>query len=93
MDDHDLAVDFMDMTNDRRLWTRLRDARPGFVPVAGRHVIVGDRDAVPAVARILAVNAQGHIELEVLPGRLTPRSAHPHVTGRHFGGVEEGQHG
>jgi NADPH-dependent ferric siderophore reductase len=68
MDDYDLAVDFMDMTNDRRLWTRVQDARAGFVPIAGRHVIVGDEDAVPAVARILSVNAEGHLELEVLPG-------------------------
>ena len=65
---YDLAVDFMDMTNDRRLWTRLQDARPGFVPIAGRHVIVGCEDAEPAVARILSVNAEGHIELEVLRG-------------------------
>ena len=36
--------------------------------IAGRHVIVGCEDAVPAVARILSVNAEGHIELEVLPG-------------------------
>ena len=68
MSDYDLAVDFMDMTNDRRLWTRLQDARPGFVPIAGRHVIVGCEDADPAVARILTVNAEGHIELEVLRG-------------------------
>ncbi len=68
MNDYDLAVDFMDMTNDRRLWTRLQDARPGFVPIAGRHVIVGCDDAEPAVARILSVNAEGHIELEVLGG-------------------------
>ena len=68
MDDHDLDVDFMDMTNDRRLWTRMEDARPGFVPAVGRHVIVGCEDANPAVARILSVNAVGHIELEVLPG-------------------------
>ena len=68
MTDYDLAVDFMDMTNDRRLWTRLQDARPGFVPIAGRHVIVGCEDADPAVARILTVNAEGHIELEVLRG-------------------------
>lgn len=46
----------------------MEDARPGFVPVAGRHVIVGCEDANPAVARILSVNAEGHIELEVLPG-------------------------
>ena len=68
VDDYDLAVDFMDMTNDRRLWTRMEDARAGFVAIAGRHVIVGCEDAVPAVARILSVNAEGHIELEVLPG-------------------------
>ena len=68
MSDYDLAVDFMDMTNDRRLWTRLQDGRPGFVPIAGRHVIVGCEDADPAVARILTVNAEGHIELEVLRG-------------------------
>ncbi len=68
MNDYDLAVDFMDMTSDRRVWTRLQDARPGFVPIAGRHVIVGCEDAEPAVARILSVNAEGHIELEVLRG-------------------------
>ena len=67
MDDYNLAVDFMDM-HDRRLWTRQQDARPGFVAIAGRHVIVGCEDAEPAVARILSVNAEGHIELEVLPG-------------------------
>ena len=68
MDDHDLAVDFMDMTDDRRLWTRLQDARAGFVPVAGRYAIVGDEDADLAVAQILSVNAEGHIEVVVLPG-------------------------
>lgn len=68
MSDYDLAVDFMDMTNDRRLWTRLADARPGFVPIAGRHVVIGGEDADSAVAKIVSVNADGHIELLVLPG-------------------------
>ena len=68
MYDHDLTVDFMDMTNDRRLWTRLKDARPGFVPIAGRYVVIGSEDADPAVAKIVSVNADGHIELDVLPG-------------------------
>ena len=36
MNDYDIWVDFMGMPNDRRLWTRLQDARPGFVPIAGR---------------------------------------------------------
>lgn len=68
MDDYDVAGDFMDMTNDRRLWTRLEDARAGFVAIAGRHVVLWCEDADPAVARILSVNADGHIELEVLRG-------------------------
>jgi Enoyl-(Acyl carrier protein) reductase len=40
----------------------------GFVPIAGRHVVVGCRDADPAVAKILRVDHEGHIELQVLPG-------------------------
>jgi hypothetical protein len=71
--EYELAVDFMDMTADRRLWTRLADARVGFVPIAGRHVVVGCDDADPAVARILSVDAEGRIELEVLRG---PVEAH-----------------
>ena len=68
MTDYDLAVDFMDMTDDRHLWTHLEDARHGFVPIAGRYVVIGCEDAIPAVAKILSVDHEGHIELEVLPG-------------------------
>lgn len=68
MDDFDLWVDFMGLTADRRLWTRVADARPGFMPTVGRYAVVRVEDAYPAVARILSVNAEGHIELEVLPG-------------------------
>ena len=50
MAEYDVAVDFMDMTNDRHLWALLEDARPGFVPIAGRYVVVGCEDADPAVA-------------------------------------------
>ena len=71
--EYDIAVDFMDMTADRRLWTRLVDARDDFIPIAGRHVVVGCDDADPAVARILSVDADGRIELEVLRG---PVEAH-----------------
>jgi hypothetical protein len=69
----DLEVDFMDMQLDRRLWTRLVDARPGFTPVAGTYVTVGNEDADCAVARILSTDADGRIELEVLRG---PVEAH-----------------
>ncbi len=65
---YDIAVDFMDMTDDRRLWVRPADARPGLDPIVGRHVVVGDEDADPRVARILMVDADGNLELEVLPG-------------------------
>lgn len=49
--DRVLAIDFMDMSDDRRLWTRAVDARLGFDPAVGRHVIVGDDDADARVAR------------------------------------------
>jgi len=67
-DSCDIAVDFMDMTNDRRLWARPADLRGGFAPVVGRYAIVGDDDADPKVARIVAIDADGNLELEVLPG-------------------------
>ena len=65
---YDIAVDFMDMTDDRRLWTRSVDARAGVDTSVNRYVIVGDDDADPRVARIIARDAEGNIELEVLPG-------------------------
>lgn len=37
----------MDMTNDRHLWARAADARPGLELSVGRHVVVGDEDADP----------------------------------------------
>lgn len=70
MADYDLWVDFMRMRNDGRLRTRLRRARPGFVPIAGSYVVMGCEDADPAVAKILSVDAAGAIEVQVLPGRV-----------------------
>ena len=66
--DYDLWVDFARMRDDGRVLTRLRDAKPGFVPIAGSYVTVGCEDAEPAVARILWVDAEGTIEVEVLAG-------------------------
>ena len=62
-----LTVDFMDMTADRHLLTRMIDARPGYQPVVGSYAVVGDEGAEPRVARILAID-DGIIEVEVLPG-------------------------
>lgn len=58
----------MDLTNEGRLWVRGTDARPGVEIAVGRHVVVGDEDADPKVAKIVAVDADGNVELEVLPG-------------------------
>lgn len=68
MNTYELAVDFMDMTDERHLWIRIEDARAGLQPTVGCYVIVADDDADPAVARVLNIDAQGNIELEVLPG-------------------------
>jgi hypothetical protein len=73
---YDIAVDFMDMTDDRRLWTRVADARHGFVPIAGQFVLTGCDDADPAVAQILSVDAKGRIELQILRG---PAESHRHL--------------
>jgi hypothetical protein len=66
--DYDIWVDFMTMRNDRRLWTRLEDVRPGFVPIAGQYAIVGCEDAFPAVARIISVDIEDGRVLQVLAG-------------------------
>ena len=65
---YDLAVDFMDMSDDRRLWTRSLDATTDVEFTPGSHVVVGDDDADPKVARVVSVDADGNIELEILPG-------------------------
>lgn len=75
MQDYDLAVDYMDMTDDMRIVTRVADARPGFVPTVGRYAVVGDEGAEPSVARVIAVDG-GTVELEVLPGSV---ESHRHL--------------
>lgn len=64
----DIWVDFMSMTDDGGLGTRTSDVRPGFEPVPGRYAIVGSEDADPAVARIITVDVERGIQLEVLDG-------------------------
>jgi hypothetical protein len=72
----DISVDFMDMTDDGRLWTRLSDVRTGFLPVAGCFAVVGDEDAEPAVAQIVSVDIERGITLKVLDG---PVEEHRHL--------------
>jgi hypothetical protein len=40
------------------------------VPIAGSYVVVGCEDADSAVARILSVEADGAIEVQVVPGKV-----------------------
>lgn len=49
MTDHryDIAVDYMDMTNDGRLWVRPVDVRAGVSINVGRYAVVRDDDADP----------------------------------------------
>lgn len=74
MPDYDVAVDFMDMTNDRRLWVRAADARPGLELAVGQHVVVGDEDADSKVARVVALGPDGNVELEILSGSVESHS-------------------
>ena len=74
----DLNVDFMRMSSDRRLLTRLVDARPGYRPRVGAYVIVSDEDAEPMVAHILSIDDRGIIEVAVLSGSL---DANRHLLG------------
>ena len=46
----------------------MSDTRPGFDAVVGGYAIVGDDDADPRVARIIEIDPDGNIELEVLDG-------------------------
>lgn len=71
--DLDLWVDFQRMQDNGRLLARARNGRPGLSLVAGMYLIVGCEDAEPAVARVVAITADGSVELLVLPG---PVDAH-----------------
>lgn len=65
-----LWVDFMRLRDDGRLRSRTRHARRGLQPSVGVHLIVGCEDADPAVAKVMSVDADGGIELQVLPGKV-----------------------
>lgn len=76
---YDIWVDFQRMLDDGRLLARSRNARPGFTVTAGAYVLVGCEDAEPAVAHVLAVSADGSVELQILPG---PVADHHALLGR-----------
>lgn len=79
----DFWVDYH-RTDERGLThTNLRNAKPGIVPEPGAHIVVGNEEAEPAVAKVAAVEPDGTVLVRVLPG---PAEQHLHlVTGRRTG--------
>lgn len=69
----DLWVDYLRTDGDRLTHTSTRNARPGVPLRGGSHLIVGNEDADPAVARVVSVDEDGVVLVAVLPG---PVDAH-----------------
>lgn len=69
----DLWVDYLRTDGDGLTHTSTRNARPGVTLREGSHLIVGNEDADPAVARVVSVDEDGVVLVAVLPG---PVEAH-----------------
>lgn len=64
----DLWVDFLRTDGEGLTHGSLRNARAGLVIEPGEHIVVGNEDADPAVARVVSVGADGVVLVAVLPG-------------------------
>ncbi|HUZ43053.1 MAG TPA: hypothetical protein VMU63_01520 [Acidimicrobiales bacterium] len=64
----DLWVDLHRVDADGLTHASLKDATPGSRVESGRHIVVGDHDADPAVAQVVDIKASGVVLLGVLPG-------------------------
>ena len=62
----DMWVDFARLY-DGLTHSHLEDVEPAAVIEPGRHIVVGDYDADPAVAQVVDVTANGVVLLRVLP--------------------------
>ena len=69
----DLWVDYLRTDGDGLTHTSTRNASPGVVLRVGGHVVVGNEDAEPAVARVVSVGDDGVVIVAVLRG---PVDAH-----------------
>ena len=68
----DLWVDFMRTDGDGLTHASVRNVSPGISLGVGSHVVVGNEDADPAVARVVSID-DGVVLVAVLPG---PVAAH-----------------
>ena len=75
-DTYDIAIDFMDMTDERRLWPPKETSGPASSPSSAvmSSLATTTTTPTPRVARIVSVDSDGNVELEVLPGAV---DAHP----------------
>lgn len=64
----DLWVDFMRTDENRLTHASMSNARPALTLHVGDHIVVGNEDADPAVARVVSIDTDGIILLAVLPG-------------------------
>jgi len=68
----DLWVDFMRTDADGLTHASTRNVAPGVALEVGSHIVVGNEDAEPAVAKVVSVD-DGVVLVAVLPG---PLAAH-----------------
>jgi hypothetical protein len=74
----DLWVDYQ-RTDERGLThTNVRNAAAGVDPQPGVHLVVGNEEADPAVAKVIEVREDGTALVSVLPG---PAAQHMHLVG------------
>lgn len=71
----DLWVDFMRTDGDGLTHASSRNASPGVTLEVGEHIVVGNEDADPAVARVVSVDDDGVVFVAVLPGPVEAHSS------------------
>lgn len=64
----DLWVDYLRTDGEGLTHTSVRNASPSVVLRVGDHIVVGNEDADPAVARVAFVGDDGVVLVAVLPG-------------------------
>lgn len=65
----DLRVDYHRTDGNGLTHTNVPNAEPGVELKQGEHVVVGNEEADPAVAEVVAVKPTGVVLVKVLPGQ------------------------
>ncbi len=64
----DLWIDYLRTDGEGLTHGSTHNAAPGVRLLVGQHVVVGNEDADPAVARVVSVGDDGVVLVAVLPG-------------------------